>query len=144
MTNSQENMDIMELNTTLSSTPVAKPHNRPLPQVDKDWFFGGSQFGQSQEVQDIPVDISEQLKKIAPRTLQYLQSSMYHDIRNAFNKTIQDYVEKEFESMATMFMEAKMNSLCLTRNESTLDSLPLLNTTTTNQRKSERDQSEIK
>ena len=110
-----ENGDVSNLNNTLkspfvpsssvsglpSSTPFSKNSKRLFDT--KDYFYGDTP-------DSTPPEIKQAIKNLSPSVLNFIQSRIYHDIRNTFCDKIQDYIESEFTSNFNMFLEDKWNS----------------------------------
>ena len=122
ITNAQPSVDatLSQSTSSTSSTPIitnAQPRarqrestpmpfrsrNQTLPLVEKDWFLGSSLFGMPSPEDDSlfipPKDVNLSIGKISPKVLQSIQSRMCHDVRNAFNSHVEEYVAREFQGM---------------------------------------------
>ena len=115
-------------------TPQVKIQDAPLnfstplvnkfPQIGKDYFYGSS----PEELSKTPQEIVTAIKNIPPNVMNYVQSKIYHDIRNEFSAKVQEFLECEFHNLADMFFTAKLNSQ-MRDSTSLLDSTQVLNGT---------------
>lgn len=102
---------------TLSDNfPSSTPQKPPLRI--KDWFYGNSP--ENPETPP-PADIRTAIESLTPNAMNYIQTRIYHDIRNAFNEKITEYIESEFQNIFNMFLESKLNSSIPANNTSVFE-----------------------